>query len=60
MSNEEIDKILYTPEIKELMKKDYNSEVEESKKKKEDKIPCNNCQGGGCVVCSGTGFFIHT
>ena len=33
MSNEEINNILYTPDIKELMKKDYSSEVLQSCKK---------------------------
>lgn len=71
MSNEEIDKILYTEEVKELIRKDFLDTVKipfnvlekgynSLKNKIEDKMPCNNCQGGGCDVCSGTGFFIHT
>lgn len=28
------------------------------KKQQLEKFPCNNCQGGGCTTCGGSGYWL--
>lgn len=35
----------------------YEMNVEE--KKEDEKIPCHQCQGGGCPFCSGYGYYYN-
>jgi hypothetical protein len=43
--------------IEKLIDLAYNLDLEE--KKEDEKIPCYACQGGGCPVCSGYGYYYN-